>query len=248
MTSNLRVILTPEHVPIALAPAGLGSRFVAFALDKMILLCFLIPCFWLTGLLASAGLAGTIFLTLYFFCDTAYPIFFEVRRQGQTPGKRIVGIRVVDGRGLPISAPQAFTRNIARVVDGMPLLYGLGGLICLMDRHYRRFGDIMADTLVIKETRPVEKAKGLILSAQRFNSLRVPQVLRIIKHKVRLEEREFLLAVCLRAEHLDPKARFDLMEEVGGYYRKKLRVEDPHLSGENIVRDLTSILFGEKEP
>ena len=62
----------------------------------------------------------------------------------------------------------------------------------------------------------------------------------------REEEREFLLALCLRAEQLDPQARYDLMEEVGDFYRLKLAIDDEHLSGENLVRDLTGVVFAEQ--
>ena len=247
IAANARVVLTPEHVPIVLVPAGLGSRFAALLIDWIIVVCALMPLWWLASIVLPPGLSGAFFLTSYFFFNTGFPIWFEVRRSGQTPGKRIMNLRVVDGRGLPVSAPQSCARNLARAVDGLPLLYGLGGLVCLMDRHFRRLGDIVADTLVITEHRPAEKQAGLLLSPRRFNSLRVPRVTRLIKHRISLEEREFLLALCLRAEQLDAKARFDLFEEVGGYYREKLKVDDPHLSGENLVRDLTAILFGDKE-
>jgi hypothetical protein len=76
-----------------------------------------------------------------------------------------------------------------------------------------------------------------------FNSLRVPRVLRLIRSRVTLDEREFLLSLCLRASELNDRARFDLMDEVGAYYRDKLKIDDPNLSGENLVRGLTAILF-----
>jgi len=246
MATNVRVVLTPEHVPIVLVPAGLGSRFAAVLIDWILVVIVLAPLWWLAFLTLPTGLTGALVITSYFFFNAGFPIWYEVRRSGQTPGKRIMHLRVVDGRGLPLSVPQSCVRNLARAVDGLPVLYGLGGLVCLMDRHYRRLGDIVADTLVITEQRPAEKQLGLLLSPRRFNSLRVPRVMRLIKHRISLEEREFLLALCLRAEQLDAKARFDLFEEVGGYYREQLKVDDPHLSGENMVRDLTALLLGDK--
>ena len=56
-------------------------------------------------------------------------------------------------------------------------------------------------------------------------------MLRLIRNRIGLEEREFLLTLCLRSEGLESKAQFDLMEEVGNYYRKRLEIDDPHLSG-----------------
>jgi hypothetical protein len=71
-------------------------------------------------------------------------------------------------------------------------------------------------------------------------------VLRRLRREVGLEEREFLLELVLRADALEPQARFDLMEEVGGYYRRTLEVEDANLSGENLVRGLLSVLYTDR--
>jgi hypothetical protein len=79
--------------------------------------------------------------------------------------------------------------------------------------------------------------------ARAFNSLRTPRLIRLAHHRVSLEEREFLAELCLRAEDLDERARLHLMEEVGRHYRGRLGIDDPHLSGESLVRGLTALLF-----
>jgi uncharacterized RDD family membrane protein YckC len=180
-----------------------------------------------------------------FIVQWGYHMYFEVRHRGQSPGKRICGLRVVDSRGLPITFQQSFVRNIVRVLDSAPIFYGLGGLACMADRHRRRLGDIVADTLVIEEHIAADPARA-IADARRFNSLQTPRVLRRLRRQVGLEERELLLLICLRADALDPQARFDLMEEVGGHYRRTLEVDDPHLSGENLVRGLLAILYTDR--
>src|SRR5437763_11328800 len=95
------------------------------------------------------------------------------------------------------------------------------------------------------EHRAVDPTRA-VADARRFNTLQTPRVLRRLRKQVGLEEREFLLSLCLRAEALDPQARFDLMEEVGGFYRRTLEVDDPHLSGENLVRGLLAILYTDR--
>jgi hypothetical protein len=184
-------------------------------------------------------------MVLTFVLAWGYHVYFEVRHQGRSPGKRICGLRVVDSRGLPISFQQSFVRNIVRVVDSAPAFYGAGALVSLFDRHARRLGDIAADTLVIEEHRAADPTKA-IADARRFNSLQTPRVLRRLRREVGLEEREFLLELVLRADALEPQARFDLMEEVGGYYRRTLEVEDANLSGENLVRGLLSVLYTDR--
>ena len=233
------VVLTPEHVPIRLFTAGLGARFLALVIDSCIILSIVAGI--RMALLVSPGLATV----LVFLVQWGYHMYFEVRHQGRSPGKRVCGLRVVDSRGLPITFQQSFVRNIVRVLDSAPIFYGLGGLVSMVDRHRRRLGDIVADTLVIEEHRAADPTRA-IADARRFNSLQTPRVLRRLRKQVGLEERELLLAIVLRADSLDPQARFDLMEEVGGYYRRTLEIDDPHLSGENLVRGLLSILYTDR--
>jgi len=237
-----RLILTPEHVPIRLSPAGLGSRFLALLTDVAILLGTLSILNAAVRGILSPGMAEAFAATAAFVGFVGYPIYFELRHQGRTPGKRAFGLRVVDGRGLPIRLEQSFVRNIVRALDFAPLFYGVGGLVSLFDRDHRRLGDILADTLVVHERLPL-RPQGQIRLERRFNALRTPAVLRRIRQRVELEERELLLTLCMRADRLEPSARYDLMEEVGAWYRQRLDIDAPHLSNENLVRDLTAALY-----
>jgi len=112
----------------------------------------------------------------------------------------------------------------------------------LIDPLRRRFGDLVADTLVIREAKPLAY-RGELSAERRYNSLRTPRVLRLIRHRISLEERELLLTVCLRAEKMTSVARYDLMESVARTYREKLGIDDDEMSGESFVRDLTAVLF-----
>ena len=209
-----RLILTPEHVPIRLVPAGLGSRFLALLVDVAIILGVAGGLNTFLQKVLSVGVAQAASTTIGFVLFTGYPIWFELRHQGRTPGKRVFRLRVVDGRGLPITLEQSFVRNIVRVLDFAPLFYGMGGLVSLLDRERRRLGDILADTLVVHE-RIALRPQGRIRLERRFNALRNPSALRRIRQRVSLEERELLLTLCLRADRLKESARYDLMEEVG---------------------------------
>jgi len=237
-----RLILTPEHVPIRLSPAGLGSRFLALLTDVALVLGTLSIVSALLRAIFSQGVAEAFVTTASFVLFLGYPIWFELRHHGRTPGKRAFGLRVVDGRGLPIRLEQSFVRNIVRALDFAPVFYGVGGLVSLFDRDRRRLGDILADTLVVHERIPL-RPQGQIRLERRFNALRTPSALRRIRQRVDLEEREFLLTLCMRADRLEPSARYDLMEEVGTHYRKRLEIDAPHLSNENLVRDLTAALY-----
>lgn len=245
MTSQPLHIVTPEHVEIRLLPAGLGSRFLALSVDAILTTGLALLILRLVGPLLPAGIAIAVYITLNFIITWSYHVYFETRHGGQSPGKRVTRIRVVDARGLPITVQQSVVRNAVRMLDGIPIFYGVGAAVSLLHPWSRRLGDIAADTLVIEESVPLEY-HGELAKARHFNSLRTPSMLRLIRNRIGLEEREFLLTLCLRADALEPGARVDLMDEVAAHYREELGIEDPNLSGENLVLDLTTILFSRK--
>lgn len=236
------VVITPEHVEIVLTPAGLGSRFLALMIDSTITVLLPVLAVRLLQPALAGGAAFALGTTLQFFFTFIYHVYFETLRQGRTIGKRSLRLRVVDSRGLPITAAQSLVRNAMRALDSLPLLYAVGGLVSVIDRHGRRLGDFAAQTLVVEERSPVSHEAGTV-TERRFNSLRTARILRLIRHRIGLEERELLLELSMRAEGLEPQRRYEVMEEVGSYYRELLNIDDQRLTGENLVRDLTSILF-----
>ncbi len=235
-------VTTPEHVVIRLEPAGAGSRFLALLIDSTVVIAISSTVGSLLALVLPAGIALALYLTLSFLLTWGWHVYFEVRRQGRTPGKRALKLRVIDARGLPVSLYQSMVRNIVRVVDFAPAMYGIGAIAVLVTSSRRRLGDLVADTLVIRETQPLAY-RGMRTAERRHNSLRTPRVLRLIRHRIGLEEREFLLTLCVRADRMAPEARYDVMEEVAAAYREELGVEAESISGENFVRDLTAVLF-----
>ncbi|MBA3709187.1 MAG: RDD family protein [Planctomycetes bacterium] len=237
-------VLSPEHVAIILTPAGLGRRFAAFVVDLSLIL-------GATGLVSAVchvlpgALLAIIAPTTTFLLFWGYHVWFEVRHRGQSPGKRIARLRVVDARGLPIAFPQSLVRNLVRALDMVPF-GGLGLASFLLDPHHRRLGDLAADTLVVEELqRSDADTRGL--RSRRDNSLDTPRLRLLAKHRVSLPEREFLLELCLRSERLDPDARYDLFESVGDHFRARLAIEDQRLSGENLVRSLVALCYDRSE-
>jgi uncharacterized RDD family membrane protein YckC len=194
------------------------------------------------GMLLPRGIAAALTITINFLLTWGWHVFFETKEQGRTPGKRALKLRVIDARGLPVSLYQSLVRNIVRVLDQAPAFYGIAAISTLVTSTRRRLGDIVADTLVVRDTHALAYT-GQLAAERRHNSLRTPRVLRLIRHKISLEEREFLLTLCLRADRMSPAARYDLMQDVAASYRQKLALEEDSISGENFVRDLTAVLF-----
>ena len=238
-------ITTPEHVHIRLEPAGMGSRFLAILIDSSIVTATSYFFYVLIAMVVPTGVALALFITFNFVLTWGWHLYFETKKQGRTPGKRALKIRVIDARGLPVSLYQSLVRNITRVLDFAPAFYGIGAIAMMSSSARRRLGDLIADTLVVRDAQPLAW-RGQLAAERRHNSLRTPRVLRLVRHRISLEERELLLALCLRADRMTPEARYDVMEAVAALYRRKLDIDEP-MSGENLVRDLTSVLFNPRD-
>jgi uncharacterized RDD family membrane protein YckC len=232
-------VLTPEHVAIELRGAGLGRRFAAALFDLVLAGSIAGAAANLAGMLPGA--LGTLAApTVAFACFWGYHVLFELRGDGRTLGKRLLHLRVVDARGLPVGPAQSMVRNVVRVLDLMPA-GGLGMLCALCDPAHRRLGDLAAGTIVVEDAPP----PGLALAgshARRVNSLDQPRIRTAVRHRLGLDEREFLVSLCLRAEALDPGVRYDLFEAAGGDLRTLLGLEADGLSGENVVRGVVALL------
>ncbi len=109
----------------------------------------------MAGFLTTAlGLAIPIVLVVgLFLLQWGYYLLFELVWNGQTPGKRLIGIRVIRENGYPIRAWDAVVRNIVRIIDGPPYMAMVGLLVMLLNRRSKRLGDFAAGTIVIREAR-----------------------------------------------------------------------------------------------
>lgn len=154
-------IETPEQTGIDFALAGIGSRFLAILIDTAVQagvalgMAFLLAALrWVFGFsgLRGAGLWATA-LTLfgYFLLLYGYFAIFEILWNGQTPGKRAIGIRVIKESGRPLTAVESIGRNLMRILDMLPFFYA-GGLVAMMiSKRNKRLGDMVAGSIVIRE-------------------------------------------------------------------------------------------------
>lgn len=147
---------TPEGILLELRPAGLSARLYAFILDWLIRLVIInVLLVTVTGF---GGIGLGVTLVALFLLEWLYPVAFELSRSGATPGKRVFKIKVVMDNALPVTPAAAFTRNLLRAADFLPLGYGFAIVSVLFRRDCKRLGDIAAGTLVVHEqmtaTRP----------------------------------------------------------------------------------------------
>ena len=118
---GVREIVTPEGVPVRFELAGRGARIIAFGIDVAILGVSVYGIAFVIDFLVGRGLpveAGWILMLLAaFFLRSFYFIFFELRWQGGTPGKRLLRLRVADRKGGALRADAVFARNLMREVE-----------------------------------------------------------------------------------------------------------------------------------
>jgi uncharacterized RDD family membrane protein YckC len=158
---------TPENVVFGYQIAGIGSRFLAALPDTVLItiiqLVVMLPILFFIGIktvtdnLTSWVVALLSLLSFVFFWG--YYIFFELVWNGQSPGKRLVGLRVVRRDGTPITLFEVLIRNLVRIVDLMPTGYGVGLVVMFIDSQSRRLGDLAAGTLVIHDRGPLSLEK-----------------------------------------------------------------------------------------
>ena len=158
-------IQTPEQITMELAPAGIGSRFLALALDTVIqvllYVAIILLAIWLgPGIQLKwlpAAWIGGIAIFLLFCVYWGYFAAFEILWHGQTPGKRAAGVRVVKDTGRPITAIEGIGRNLVRLVDAL-FFYLVGMVSVLLSSQNKRLGDYVAGTIVIHD-QPISTVK-----------------------------------------------------------------------------------------
>jgi uncharacterized RDD family membrane protein YckC len=146
---------TPEGILLELRPAGLAPRCYAFLLDWVIRIAIISTASTIAQFMAGFGMAS--FYILIFALEWLYPVAFELSRWGATPGKRAFNLKVVMDSGLPITPAASLLRNLLRVVDFAPALYGFAVISMLIRRDFKRLGDIAAATLVVYQPPPTPK-------------------------------------------------------------------------------------------
>jgi uncharacterized RDD family membrane protein YckC len=147
---TVRVFETPEGVDLNLRLAGPVPRAAALAIDILIRYALYVV---LLPLVALAGVGIGLMLIGLFLIEWFYPVFFELRG-GATPGKKVMGLVVVHHDGTPVGPSASMIRNLLRVVDFLPVLYATGMASMLIDKDFRRLGDLAAGTLVVYAERP----------------------------------------------------------------------------------------------
>lgn len=166
-------ITTPEGIALGFRQANLGDRFAAFSIDMAIIFAVVMAAFLVAWTLGGTDVGFALALLVSFLVRTFYFTAFEWRRRGRTPGKRRMGLRVVDARGGVLTPAAVVARNLTRELETfLPLVAVfspellvpggttalrwftlawliLFGLLPVITRDRLRLGDIVAGTRVV---------------------------------------------------------------------------------------------------
>lgn len=152
---------TPENIELKLPLAGFGPRFLALLIDTLLLGAAAVVVFIMIVIIAAVSIspesgAGLMVIMLLavvavVMLTVGYYVLFEWLWNGQTPGKRITGIRVVKRGALPLAFIDVLLRNLLRLIDNLPSNYLVGLISFFVSANQQRLGDLAADTVVIRE-------------------------------------------------------------------------------------------------
>lgn len=158
---NIYKVQTPENITLDFELAGVGSRGVALAIDTFIQNAILIGTILIVALISGNEVVDlwyakdntlyiVIALLLIFITQSGYFILLEFFMKGSTIGKKIVGLKVIMANGEPISFTATLIRNLIRIGDMLPGIYGVGILSVFLSQRFMRIGDLAANTVVVK--------------------------------------------------------------------------------------------------
>lgn len=194
---TLREYEIPEGVRLEFRLAGPVVRACAWGIDASLRMLLYVGLSIALSVFGGVGVA--VMLIGFFLIEWFYPVLFELQ-DGATPGKRAMGIRVIQDNGTPVTPASSVIRNLLRAADFLPLLYGFGLTCILLNREFKRLGDLAAGTLVVYRDRPVERFQPTQEAAYQ-PPLDLTEM-----------ERKTLLAFAERGQSLSESRRIELAE------------------------------------
>jgi uncharacterized RDD family membrane protein YckC len=248
MKTSTLSIRTPEGIVFSQLLAGPVLRFLAWLVDLAAISVLMTVFAYLIRLLGliSANLAVALSVLGYFLVSIGYGIAFEWLWRGQTLGKKLLRLRVVDAEGMRLQFNQIVTRNLLRFVDMLPAFYFVGGITCWLNRHCQRLGDIAANTIVIRNPRLTEPDLDQLM-AGKFNSLRLhPHLAARLRQRVTPGEAAVALQALLRRDEFDPPARVVLFADLAAHFHAKVEFPPEATDGvadEQYIRNVVDVLY-----
>ncbi len=241
-------IETPEGVVFSYELATPVARGLAWAVDAAAIsaACSAVGTVVQASNLLNPDMAKALGVALYFAIGIAYPMILEWRWRGQTVGKRLLGLRVIDAQGLRLQFPQIAIRNLMRFIDMVPIFYLVGGIAALVSRNAQRLGDLAANTVVARE-RSVREPDLEQIAPAKYNSLLAhPHLAARLRTRVSPEVAGVAVRAVMLRDAYDPAARIVLFNELAGYFRSLVQFPEASVEGltdEQYVRSALRVVY-----
>jgi uncharacterized RDD family membrane protein YckC len=242
-------IETPEGVVFSFELATPVTRALAWAVDSVAIALGNMIVGEIARLVGkvNSDFASAISVVGFFVISVVYAILLEWRWRGQTVGKRLFGLRVVDVHGLRLQLPQIAIRNLLRVVDMLPFLYLVGGLTAVFSRNAQRLGDMAANTIVTRE-RKAETPDLERIAPVKYNSLLgQPHLAARLRSLVTPDAAALAVRAVSLRDSYDALARVTLFRELAAHFRLLVEFPDEaveNLTDEQYVRCVLRVIYG----
>jgi len=244
--TNTLLLRTPEGIVFSLPLAGPVSRFLAWGVDVGCIITASSVIEQILGLFGNAGFAKATYVIAYFVISIGYGITLEWYWRGQTIGKRVLKLRVMDEHALRLEFGQVVVRNLLRFVDLLPGLYLVGGTACVLSRRFQRLGDLAANTIVVRNQEVPQPNLEQLLGGK-FNSLLDYRHLAArLRQRTSPQAAAVALEALLRRDDLEPQARLQLFAGLADHFRSLVEIPleaIEQLSDEQYVRNVVEILY-----
>jgi uncharacterized RDD family membrane protein YckC len=246
--TNRLQVRTPEGILFSFLLASPITRFLAVSIDVGCVIAIISALRIVVAFLGmlNPDLATAFQIVAYFIVSIGYGILTEWFWRGQTVGKRLLRLRVLDAQGLKLELSQIVIRNLLRSIDMLPAFYAVGGAVCLITRHAQRLGDIAANTIVVRN--PLIHEPDLEqLRSDKWNSLRDhPHLCARLRQRVSPRTATLALDAILRRQDFEPPERLRLFHEIAARF-KELVPYPPEstesLTDEQYVRNVADVIF-----
>lgn len=245
---NRLPVRTPEGILFSFILASPMARFLAVCIDTACIMALMSALGVVNAFLGvlSRDLALAFQAVAYFSISIGYGIVTEWYWRGQTIGKRLLRLRVLDEQGLKLHATQIIIRNLLRCVDMLPALYLVGGVICLCTRRAQRLGDIAANTIVVR-TPLVAEPDLRQLTTDKWNSLRAhPHLTARLRQLVAPRTAAVIVDAIVRRQDFDPAGRVQLFQQLAAYLKELVPFPPDVTEGvtdEQYVRNVADVIF-----
>lgn len=197
---TLRSVETPEGIELSMTVAGPVARVLAWCIDAVLRTVLYMVVGTIISILLPGHFTTGLYLVFLFLMEWFYYVFFDIYREGQSPGKSAMGLRVLRDDGTAVDWSSSMIRNLLRFADFLPFMYGFGLISMLLNPDFKRLGDLVAGTIVVyteAKQKPCTLPKAVPLTP---------------RYRLTLQEQQALVSFAERSSSLTTERNIELTQ------------------------------------